>query len=229
MKKKYGIVLFDADRTLYDFDRGEENALRTHMESLGIPLTDGMYALYKKINKGLWVEFERGERDKSTIAPTRFTRFFEAYKIGFDPVRSAKEYFDLLSEQRFLLPGAYDLCEKLYGKTDMYVVTNGMGDVQTRRFSKSELLPFFKGLFISETLGAAKPSPEFYAKALERIGNPPKETILAVGDSPAADIRGANLAGIDACYYSPKGEPLPEGIWAEYTVSHLSEIEKIIL
>ena len=229
MKKKYNIVLFDADRTLYDFDRGEENALRTHMESLGFALTDEMYAMYKKINKGLWDEFERGERDKSTIAPTRFTRFFDAFGIASDPVRSAKEYFDILSEQRFLISGAYSLCEKLFGKVDMYIVTNGMGDVQTKRFSKSELFPFFKGLFISETLGAAKPSPEFYAKALESIGNPPKETILAVGDSPAADIRGANLAGIDACYYSPNGDPLPEGIWAEYTVSNLSEIAEILL
>ena len=53
MKKKYDIVLFDADRTLYDFDRGEENALRTHMTSLGIDLTEEMYGAYKKINKSL--------------------------------------------------------------------------------------------------------------------------------------------------------------------------------
>ncbi|MBR6772942.1 MAG: YjjG family noncanonical pyrimidine nucleotidase [Clostridia bacterium] len=229
MKKKYDIVLFDADRTLYDFDRGEENALRTHMTSLGIDLTEEMYGAYKKINKSLWDEFEQGKREKQTIAPTRFLRFFEKFSIDFDPNKSAREYLELLGEQRFLIPGAYGLCESLFAHVDMYIVTNGIGSVQEKRFSKSELAPFFKGVFISENLGAAKPDPEFYSRALALIGNPEKDRILAVGDSPEADIRGANLAGIDACFYSPEKTPLPPGIQAKYTVSTLSEIGKILL
>ena len=229
MNGKYDIILFDADRTLYDFDRGEEHALVTLMDSIGHPLTDEMYGFYRRTNKALWDAFERGEREKSTIAPTRFRIFFEKYGIGLDWNKAAADYLDLLSDQRFLLPGAFELCSRLYGKFDMYIVTNGMGNVQTGRFSKSELFPFFKGLFISETLGAAKPDPQFYDSALASIGDPDRRRILAVGDSPAADIRGANNAGLDACYFSPEGLELPEGVWAKYTVRTLEEIGDILL
>ena len=229
MKKKYDIILFDADRTLYDFDKSEETALRLLLESLGFELTESTYSLYKKINSELWAEFERGERKNSTIAPTRFTRFFQALDLPFDPEKAADDYFDLLSRQQFLIFGAYGLCEKLYGKVDMYIVTNGVEKVQTRRFQDSRLAPFFKGVFISEALGAAKPSHEFYDRVLEKIGNPPRDKILTVGDSATADIKGANNAELDACYFSPKSVPLPDGIHAEYIVSTLSEIENIIL
>ena len=33
-----------------------------------------------------------------------------------------------------------------------------------------------------------------------------------VGDGVNSDIRGANNAGIDACWYNPSGKTLPEGL-----------------
>ncbi len=225
----YEIILFDADRTLYDFDRGEAFALESLMSDLGHPLTAEMFCRYRAINKELWDQFDRGQREKSTIAPTRFRRFFSEFGIGLDSDLAAAEYLNRLSEQRFLLPGAFELCQRLHGHFDMYIVTNGMGDVQTRRFSSSELAPLFKGIFISETLGAAKPSPEFYDRALALCQSPDKSRILAVGDSPAADILGANNAGIDACWFAPDGGELPEGIFAKYQVKTLAEIGDILM
>lgn len=229
MNGRYGILLFDADRTLFDFDRSEETALSLLMDRLGHPLSGELYGVYKRINKSLWDEFERGERDNSTIAPTRFRRFFAHCGIGADPDKGAEDYLSLLSQQRFLLPGAFELCQRLWGHFDMYIVTNGIGSVQKGRFSESELAPFFKGTFISEELGAAKPSPEFYGRALASIGSPDRSRILAIGDSAEADIRGANNAGIDACYFNPGEKALPQGIWAKYTVTELSRIGDILL
>lgn len=228
-KTEYEILLFDADRTLFDFDRGEENALSVLMASIGHPLTPEAFALYREINSRLWAEFERGERNNASIAPTRFHLFFSHLDIALDADRAAENYLALLGEQRFLLPGAYELIEKLFGRFDMYLATNGIASVQKNRFAKSELAPFFKGIFISGELGAAKPDPEYYRRALEKIGSPDRRRILAIGDSPGADIRGANSAGIDACYYNPGKKPMPQGIWAKYTVADLGQIREILL
>lgn len=47
---------------------------------------------------------------------------------------------------------------------------------------------------------AGKPHPPIYARALAALGGPPKARVLAVGDGPVTDVRGANQEGIDALY-----------------------------
>ncbi|MGN1452243.1 MAG: YjjG family noncanonical pyrimidine nucleotidase [Eubacteriales bacterium] len=222
-KNRYRAIFFDADRTLFDFDSGEENALRTLLDGIGVTLDAEMLEAYRKINRFLWNEFEHGKIAKNDIAPRRFREFLSLIGAASDPCKTAEKYIGLLSEQRALLPGAKDICEYLSGKYVMYIVTNGMAEIQLRRFSKSEIIPFFREVFISESLGAAKPDRAFYDEALKRAGVG-REEVLAVGDSPSADILGANRAGIDACYFSPDRLPLPEGLHAEYSISMLSEL-----
>lgn len=222
-KNRYRAIFFDADRTLFDFDSGEETALRTLLGGIGVSLDAGMLENYRRINKFLWNEFEHGRIAKKDIAPRRFREFLAAAGVSFDPFKAAEKYIDLLSEQRALLPGAKEICEYLSGKYVMYIVTNGMAELQQRRFSKSGIIQFFRDVFISESLGAAKPDRVFYDEALKRAGVG-REEVLAVGDSPSADILGANRAGIDACYFSPDRIPLPEGMHAKYSISMLSEL-----
>ena len=55
----------------------------------------------------------------------------------------------------------------------------------------------FADVFVSEELGVAKPSLEFYRKALEQIGIAPNE-IIYVGDSVKLDLEPALKLGINA-------------------------------
>ena len=70
--KKYKTLLFDVDDTLLDFQKAEKVALRVLFEEKGIPLTDEIEARYKKINKGLWDAFEKGELSRNEVVNTRF-------------------------------------------------------------------------------------------------------------------------------------------------------------
>jgi putative hydrolase of the HAD superfamily len=56
---------------------------------------------------------------------------------------------------------------------------------------------FFDALVMSSQVGCAKPDPEIFAIALERIGVSPAEA-LHVGDSEALDVEGAEAAGLQA-------------------------------
>lgn len=55
--------------------------------------------------------------------------------------------------------------------------------------------PIFKDVFVSETIGMAKPSTEFYQYALDKIGIEPNE-IVYVGDSFKLDYQPAIELGI---------------------------------
>ena len=64
--------------------------------------------------------------------------------------------------------------------------------------------------------------------ALNLLGIAADEALM-VGDSINSDIRGANNAGIDVCWFNPKGATLPEGVHAEYIIKDIRECVKIAL
>jgi putative hydrolase of the HAD superfamily len=54
---------------------------------------------------------------------------------------------------------------------------------------------YFAHVFLSSELGADKPDPEIYGRALRLSGTRPEET-LHVGDDPERDWEGAAAAGL---------------------------------
>ena len=83
-------------------------------------------------------------------------------------------------------------------------------------------------MVISEVVGAAKPHPEIFRYALERMGNPSPERVLMVGDNPDTDIFGGIQAGPDTCWINWKGKPAPPGILPDYEVANLGELENLL-
>ncbi|MCB0832575.1 MAG: noncanonical pyrimidine nucleotidase, YjjG family, partial [Bacteroidetes bacterium] len=58
--KKYKLILFDADGTLFDFHQGERDALRAAFEHHGMMYEQSVHLpLYQKINLDIWLEFEQ--------------------------------------------------------------------------------------------------------------------------------------------------------------------------
>ena len=64
---KYNTILFDADGTLLDFGRSEDEALREALTKRGIPADDDTVKLYSGINDGLWKMLECGEIEKKVF------------------------------------------------------------------------------------------------------------------------------------------------------------------
>ena len=74
----------------------------------------------------------------------------------------------------------------------------------------------------------SKPRPGIFFEALRPLGVSHKDALM-IGDGISSDIRGANNAGIDACWLNPSGAALPEGVHAEYIIRDLRECVKIVL
>jgi 2-haloacid dehalogenase len=87
---------------------------------------------------------------------------------------------------------------------------------------KAGYLPYLRHLFISEEIGAAKPSPLFFEACLAALAPLRPDEVLMIGDSLTADIAGAAGCGIRTCWY--RHGSCKDGSAADYCVADLREI-----
>ena len=117
---------------------------------------------------------------------------------------------------------------KLSQNHTLSIVTNGVGMTQKKRFSSSEISPYFSNILISEDIGIAKPDKRFFDEVFKVINCAEKSQILLVGDSLSSDIQGANNAGIDCCWFNPKCAKLDKPLQITYTITDLRQLSDIV-
>ena len=223
----YRHLILDADGTLFDFERSESAALARTLGAEGIAVDTALLTLYRTISLELWQALERGETTPGRLRVERFARLAERGGLAFDRSRVAAAYLDELALGIDLLPEVEETLAALAGSTRMLLATNGLATVQRRRFARAPIRRHFVDVVISEEIGAAKPQPEFFAEALRRLGAPPREEVLVVGDSLSADIAGAAAAGIDACWFNPRRLPLV-GARPRFEIAVLAELPALV-
>jgi HAD superfamily hydrolase (TIGR01549 family) len=85
---------------------------------------------------------------------------------------------------------------------------------------------------MSAEMGAAKPSREFFERALELIGSPRPSSVAYVGDRVDNDVLPSTVAGMRAVWIKrgPWGyiERLPEGVQPALVVGSLAELAERI-
>lgn len=232
----YDIILLDADGTLYDFDASEENAMSETLRHAGLPATREIISVYHEINDREWKALERGETTREKLKIARFEKLFLALKHrGYISTVTAEEmadyYIHRLALQCIPLPEAEEVCRALAEKCSLYVVTNGTGWIQRSRFAPSPLTKYIKETYISEELGHDKPAGEFFDMVFADIGVTKEEAAkraVIIGDSLSSDIRGGINAGIDTCWYNPKGKS-SEDVTPTYTIRSLYDLYEICL
>lgn len=226
--KQYHFLLFDADETLFDFHYAEREALRKSLLQNGIGYCEEYQRLYSKMNLSLWKQLELGNITKQELLATRFCRFFEIAGIQGDTKAMQVSFQENLSAEGRLLSGALELCRELSVQFELYLVTNGVAQTQRTRLASSGLQPYLKGIFISEEIGAPKPQKEFFDAVEQSIHGFVKEQAIIIGDSLTSDIKGGNLAGIDTCWYNPKGEVNDTDAKPTYTVADYEELKRLL-
>lgn len=226
--KSYQILLFDVDDTLLDFKAAENYALQKLFSEHNVVLTDDIKQFYQEMNQKLWSSFEKGELEREELLHTRFSILFKKIGLTLDGVHLDNLYREYLEESAVLIDGATSLLQKLAKQYDLYVVTNGVARTQFIRLNNSNLSTYFKDIFVSEEIGYQKPMKEFFNHVFEKIPHCSADKTLIIGDSLTSDIQGGINAGIDTCWFNPKGPinatPLPT-----YEISRLQSLESLLL
>lgn len=223
--KTYEWILFDADETLFHWDAYK--GLQRMFTPLGIDFTKKDYKKYLKINKPLWVDYQKGTITSEQLKATRLRTW--AAKIEQSPQALEHAFMMTMSELSHPLDGAVSLLDNLKDKTKFGIITNGFTALQQIRLERTGLTNHFELLVISEQVGVAKPHIDIFNHALTKMGNPMRERVLMVGDNPESDIRGGINAGLDTCWLNVDKKRTPKGVKPTYQVTSLTELENLLL
>ena len=225
---KYSFLLFDADHTLFDFQKSEYFALRDALSYYGCPCSDDVIERYSEINVKYWKMLERGEIDKISLKLARFVEFGREYGFEDKAEALADLYMINLAKEAHLFEGALEMVEELSKKYRLFIITNGVKSTQDGRFGLSPITKYFEKIFISEVIGAEKPSLEFFDAVAKGIDGFEREKALVIGDSLSSDIKGAINYGIDCIWYNPRKKEAPDGWNITHNVSSFEEILTIL-
>lgn len=225
---RYSIILFDADDTIFDFHRACHYALDVTFPKYGLPNTPESHETYMRINQNAWNEFEQGILTKEELKYQRFRRLLDFWEREGDAVQMSEDYMDALGEGAFLIDGAMETCRVLSQERRLYFVTNGVERVQRSRLSHSPIREFFTDIFVSEAVGIPKPHREYFDFVFSHIPDFNLEKAIIVGDSLTSDMAGGVTAGLDTCWYNPKGLPKPENLQLTYEIRRLPELLDIL-
>ena len=166
---------------------------------------------------------------KAQVLVGRFELLFKELNIDTDAIVAQEIYENYLAGEHDFIPGGKELLEELYasGKYRIFMATNGIPSVQYPRIKDSGIGNYFDRFFISEEIGYAKPSKEFFDECFKRIDGFKKSETIIVGDSLTSDIRGGINAGILTCHFNPRGRQYGSVI-PNYSITSLDELIPIL-
>ena len=225
----YELILFDADGTLFDYDRAERHALEEACCKHGLEYSERLLKRYRKINSALWRQLEEGFITSAEIRVERFRSLL--CELGLDAASApelAQDYLSHLAQGAYLIDGAEEICRYLAPNYRLAILTNGIQEVQTSRFQASPLVPYFDRLIISEEVGFSKPRPEIFEYAMNALGHRCRSTTMIVGDSLTSDMRGGINYGIATCWYNPQARENDMGLEVDHEIYSLDQLGRIL-
>lgn len=227
MPANYNCLLFDVDGTLLDFAAAERESISGTLEAFGLPADEAACQLFSTIDAAMWTALERGEIKKEQLMVRRFTDLLKALSAKGDAIRMNNEYMSRFANAATPYPGAVELLEELAEFATLAVASNGSERVQFKRLEKAGLLPYFDEVFVSEKIGATKPSPKFFSEALRRLGIHNKARVLVIGDSLTADVKGGQNAKLDTCWVNFAGAENTGNITPTYMVESYAQLKLV--
>jgi 2-haloacid dehalogenase len=225
MKKKYELILFDADDTLFDYKASEEIALKATLAKYKAQKDDhhSYYLRYKQINTKMWQKFSQKQITLQELRTTRYEILLAA-ENNINIPNFAKAYMRKLAECSHLLENAWEICNYLKQNYQIGIVTNGLTYTQNARLKNSALYPLINFMITSEEVGIPKPNPKIFEIACQKAGHQNKDTIIMIGDSLECDIQGGINFGMDTCWMNPEKIKNDTKHKPNYEISNLKEL-----
>ena len=221
-------LLIDLDDTILDFHKAERNALKNTLQHFGLEPTEETIALYLQINQAHWRLLEQGKITRKQVNEGRFTELFRQFDKTVDGPICAAYYLSQLALTHDYLPDAEAAVQRLSKKYRLFIASNGNTAVQTPRLANSGLNAYIEKAFISETLGANKPSKAFFDLCIAQIPDFDPDKAIMVGDSLTSDIQGGINAGLRTCWFNPKGSANTTGIQPDHEIASFEQLEALL-
>ncbi len=126
--------------------------------------------------------------------------------------------------------GAYDCLEYLHHFAKCHIATNAKdsSSIQIKKaLNRVGLAQFIDHIFCFKEIGYEKPSQEFFAHIISKLGCLRSEIVM-IGDALETDVYGAKNHGIESIWFNIDQQPVPEGITAVTNLSDLIKISEVM-
>ena len=227
------LILIDIDNTLLDFDAYTLQTMEEGFAHFGLrPYEPWMYDVFHRENNKLWRQIEEGTLTFPELEKIRWNNVFAALGIDFDGPVFEKYFRAALHESAIPVPGAHELLEALRGRYLLAAASNGPYEQQLHRLALAGMKDCFTYFFISQRIGASKPSPVFFDAAFREVnegrGTPitPADAAI-IGDSLTSDMAGGRGYGLRTVYYRRPGAAPANGS-VDITVEDLRDIPALL-
>jgi phosphoglycolate phosphatase len=177
-------ILFDFDGTLIDSKRDIALSVHHLQQTYNRPLSpDDQIARFIGDGVGKLVERAIGQRPAPELEEA--VTLFKAY------------YREHALDNTRLYPGVAETLQHFRDKK-MAVVTNKPVRVSQLMIQKLGLGTYFPVVLGGDSVARKKPDPESLFLALQKLGVPPSDRVIIVGDGPQ-DVLAGRAAGIKTC------------------------------
>lgn len=227
IQPQYSALFIDVDNTLLTFRPSSETALRKTFLAQGMNYEPTYFEVFYWIGEVLWSQQKRELISVQEIHDLIFPRLLQAIGLQGDSQEMTRLFHQLLHEEAVLEPEVTETLDYLSQRYRLYVASNGMMDMQRSRLKKAGILDYFADLFVSDDIGAEKPSETFFLEAMRRSNTQPSD-VLFIGDSISADMAGAARVAMDRCWYNRQGNPLPEALPLNHVIHRLGELKSFL-
>lgn len=231
MMSSYKHILFDLDRTLWDFEQNMRLTLMDifdkHELNKAFPDFETFISSFVAINNKLWGWYQDGKLKKEVLRYKRFELTLKEYGIKDKDLAAVigQEYIDESPKKTALMPYTIETLDYLFPKYKLHIITNGFNEVQFTKLRLCGLDKYFDKVITSEISGYHKPKPEAFGYTLSSA-NAKKEESIMIGDDLENDILGAKGFGINQIYFNPEGLPHDESLTHE--IRSLKELQEIL-
>ncbi|WP_298526896.1 YjjG family noncanonical pyrimidine nucleotidase [uncultured Porphyromonas sp.] len=227
LQPHYSALFIDVDNTLLTFRPSSETALKKTFLAQGMNYESEYFEVFFWIGEVLWSQQKKELISVQEIHDQIFPRLLQAIGVQGDSQEMTRLFHLLLHEEAVLEPGVAETLDYLSQRYRLYVASNGLVEMQRSRLKKAGILDYFSDLFVSDDIGAEKPSETFFLEAMRRSNTQPSD-VLFIGDSISADMTGAARVAMDRCWYNRLGNPVPEALPLNHVINHLGELKSFL-
>ncbi len=224
--RPYRALFLDIDDTVLDYAQCGGQALAETCRRMGAVCTEEVAARFWAIDARVWAEQKRGVWTIDQVLDRRAQEMADLLGMPEKAGLFRYGFVEALGRTAVPVAGAAALLDRLRARgMPVYGASNGFLATQQRRLRLAGLLDRFADLFVSDDVGAEKPDPVFFRRALARAGRDAAE-VLMIGDSYHADVLGGASAGLDTCWFCRGAADRPP-VWT-YLVRSLEEIDALL-
>ncbi|RKF20186.1 noncanonical pyrimidine nucleotidase, YjjG family [Alginatibacterium sediminis] len=227
----YPHIIFDLDHTLWDFEANAEQVLNQlyneYLKELNIERSDFMN-IYRANNHHLWQQYHEHKITKHELKARRFPDTLtqlglKLADLDFDIHKLEHHFIERSVEMDAVFPHCHRVLDALAKSSRLHIMTNGFVEAQHRKMKSAKIDHYFEHIFISEEIGANKPSSKIFEFALAALDCTANDCLM-VGDNLVADVGGAKDIGMDQVWFNPDSLDKPATIQPSFEIKCLSEL-----